>query len=140
MQKETYIGFIKEYLHDFNLPMVKVLNDNMWVIEFGLYIKDNSIYCALKDFNYKVGDEKNTRLFHKIVSNYVFGRKYKNITKNLDLNSNIWDSYSQEYLGDYLRFIRDYKNIDLMSMYNCFSGRILNNEIITFNIKKKYIL
>ena len=54
---------------------------------------------------------------------YERGEAVKNLTKVLELKNNIYDSYTHEYLGNYLRFIRDYDGIDLMSMYNCFSNR-----------------
>lgn len=56
--------------------------------------------------------------------------KYSNIpglTKVLNSPSNIYDSITHEYLGDYLRFLRDYYDVNLLSMYNCFNNKICNN-------------
>ena len=47
-----------------------------------------------------------------------------NLTKKMKLENDLYDSYTHRYLGDYLRFIRDYFNINLMSLYNCFDGTI----------------
>lgn len=68
----------------------------------------------------------------QIVGDYRYGDKILNLTHRLKLTSLIYDTYTHEYLGDYLRFYRDYKNVDLMSMYNCFNNQLPNN--INFNI------
>ena len=69
---------------------------------------------------------------------YVYNLRIKNGTKNLVINNNVYDSYTHEYLGDFLRFHRDYSNINLMPLYNCFSNRTCPNLDITFDVTPDY--
>lgn len=55
------------------------------------------------------------------------GNKILGLTKTLKNPTTLYNYQTHEYLGDYLRFLRDFENINLMSMYNCFSDRLCNN-------------
>lgn len=104
-------GYIKNLLHEFNLPQAKVItDDNMPKFKGKYYIKNRKIY-------YGVGNNKIEQ-----VGVYNFGDKIPNLTKNLVINSSKYDSYTHTYLGEFLRFIRDYKGLNLMPLYNCFNN------------------
>lgn len=104
------VGHIKELLHSFNLPMIPVYTDNTVLYENRAYIKDNEIV-------------KWTGSEFKFLADYIYNTQLVNVTKRLNMDSAIYDNYTHEYLGDYLRFIRDYHHVDLMSMYNCFGKK-----------------
>ena len=119
------VGYIKELLHSFNLPMIPVITDDTILYEGRSYIKDQSIV------KYEDGELKE-------LAPYVFNRNIVNITKQLKMNSSVYDIYTHDYLGEYLRFLRDYKHLDLMSMYNCFGERMpLRVNISTQTESKK---
>ena len=69
---------------------------------------------------YFVGNPVVSQLYHK-------GMYIPNYTKTLQIRNNVYDSYTHEYLGDYLRFKRDFEGINLMPLYNCFSNRVCEN-------------
>ena len=108
-----FVAEIKQILKDFNLP--KCLIGDEILLENNHYIKDYGIYL------YKNNKEKR-------VSVYNYGEKYLNITSNLRIDNQVYDRYTHRYLGNYLRFLRDYKGIDLMSMYNCFDGEAFKGQ------------
>lgn len=67
---------------------------------------------------------------------YFFGEDLGNYTRRLKIRGNAYDSYTHEYLGWYLRFMRDKKGIDLMPLYNCFSDDASKRLELAFTPKK----
>lgn len=125
-------GFIKQLLHSFNLPNVRVYKDDLWVYakeNDSLFLKNSQIVQVSKK---QIDSNGNKKILFKQISPYTFNSKINNLTTNLKINNLIYDSHTHEYLGNYLRFIRDYKNLNLMSMYNCFSNSLVNdNDALT---------
>lgn len=119
--QHIFVGYLKQLLHDFNLPKYKVYNENEPILDsnppkYILYIKDDKILYHCNDTWHQLGNK-----------NFVYNEKLLNYTKNLVINNNTYDSYTHEYLGNYLRFQRDYNNLNLMSLYNCFSNNVCYN-------------
>lgn len=141
---KTYNRQYEQYRKDYGIESPEILEtleaspENKFNVETGEltttsknvryfpYLKDGAIQ------EYINGSWRNIRWQtlenEKIVSatslyKYTYGDKILNYTKNLKINSNVYDSYTHEYLGDYLRFHRDFLNLNLMPLYNCFSNR-----------------
>ena len=149
-------GYIKEMLASFNLPCYKVYTrqqrehfeetgEELNVIAsqeaskasdtapekhpcFVSYIKDGSVQQYVKN------KEGNSYTWKVIADPYLYNIFVPNETKNYVIKNNIYDYYTHEYLGEYLRFIRDFHNVDLMPLYNCFSDHICNNIELTWDI------
>lgn len=115
-------GQIKQLLNEFNLPKYPVLTAGKPILKDFYYIYNNYI---LKANTSGIFEEFSFDNFDIISSSYTYGDKILNVTKNLVLDTNIYNSYTHKYLGDYLRFYRDYNGVDLMSMYNCFSNDVV---------------
>lgn len=113
-----YVGYIKQLLKSFNLPKCQIYKEELKDLYTSsmLYIKDNFIYRG-----------------NKIIDSYKIGDKLINITSNLSIKSNIYDAETHKYLGEYLRFLRDYTKLDLMQMYNCFTNESPVNLDVTYS-------
>lgn len=120
---DLVVGEIKQLLKTFNLPKCAVWDPIKPVFSGCYYLYENHIYQAL---NTGIFSEIDTVNF-KVIRRYTFNDKILNATKQYELNNLIYDSYCHRYLGEYLRFIRDYKGLNLMSMYNCFSNELAFN-------------
>ena len=97
------------------------------------YVKDNSIY------QYRWNSRRLTNISNSDFSwvkmmpgIYEDDKAVVNFTRTLKSSGSLYDTKTHEYLGEYLRFLRDYHGINLMSLYNCFSNQIYNN--ISFKI------
>lgn len=110
-----FVGQIKQILHDFNLPLCKIGNKNLTPNSY--YINNNSIY-------YYKEDEPPIFCY-----DYEYNVPYLNITNNFVVENMLYDRATHDYLGKYLRFLRDYQGINLMSMYNCFNGELLTIDV-----------
>lgn len=148
-------GYIKEMLASFNLPCYKVYTrqqrehfeetgEELNVIAsqeaskasgtapekhpcFISYIKEGSVQQYFKN-------NDNSYTWKVIADPYLYNIFVPNETKNYVIKNNIYDYYTHEYLGEYLRFIRDFHNVDLMPLYNCFSDHICNNIELTWDV------
>lgn len=107
------VGQIKQILHTFNLPQCAVGS---------AYPKEGSHYLTKNHIMRWERDGGN--LIPVPCERYVYGDEYINLTTTLPINNMLYDVETHQYLGRYLRFLRDYNDINLMSMYNCWDGSL----------------
>ena len=104
------LGHLKELLSSINLPLAKVYTDSTPLYDGRVYLKGSKLYKCSNGKLHEVG-------------NYS-GKFIPNITRKFKIKSSDYDSYTHEYLGDYLRYLRDRNNLNLMGLYNCFFGEM----------------
>ena len=131
------VGEIKQLLKSFNLPQYKVLVDGepIYIFKGISYIYKNLILISNVDKSFRNGFiyDENDFTYH---DTYYYGQNILNITHTLTIKNSNYDYLTHNRLGNYLRFLKDYKQLNLMSMYNCFNGQSANNIDIEFKLKQ----
>ena len=148
-----FTGYLKQLLSSFNLPTCRIYTrefaeylrknkkEDPRVIEsFNTitnnrlatrinYLKNDGLFNYFWDYNVESSDLNYLKTSWKQTSNilYKYSEAFPGLTKTLNSPGKIYDTTTHEYLGEYLRFLRDYNQLDLMSLYNCFSNKIYNN-------------
>lgn len=102
------VGQIKQILSTFNLPQCQV----------GSLYPKAGMHFLTKHHIMRWDNNLNVIPSER----YVYGREYLNLTSTLPISNMIYDATTHRYLGKYLRFLRDYHGLNLMSMYNCWDG------------------
>jgi hypothetical protein len=160
-----FTGFLKQKLSSVNIPTCKIYTkefadyfertgkEDPRVVEStdGVVYKDADKRSAVR-VNYLKGNEVfnyyNDRLNASKYGGswrranslfYDSGSNIPGLTKVLHSPGISYDTKTHEYLGEYLRFLRDYHDVDLMSMYNCFSDSRCNNLFIRFPYENKTV-
>lgn len=93
------------------------------------YLKDGNICTYLLKAPDSVQELNKTKATWKQSSStfYDSEKAIFGLTRTLNSLGSNYDTTTHEYLGDYLRFLRDYHNVNLMSLYNCFNNKIYSN-------------
>lgn len=153
-----FTGYLKQLLSSFSLPSCKIytrefteyleahgnedpriiesfddISDERLAVRIN-YLKNNELYNYFCNYSENLGNLEAARAVWKKSTNvyYTSDKFMPGLTRRLDSPGVSYDTKTHEYLGDYLRFIRDYYNINLMSLYNCFTNKIYNNIYFNF--------
>ena len=147
-----FTGYLKQLLSSFSLPACKVYSHD-FTRYFERYGKEDPRILTSFDANYtarpglQVNYLKNNELCqyvgtstadgfweYKADAYYTKEKFIPGLTRRLNSPGINYDTKTHEYLGDFLRFIRDYYGINLMSLYNCFTDKIYSNVYFPFVI------
>ena len=93
------------------------------------YLKANELYNYVWDYSQTGLDLGNKNVYWKRTSPIFYSgdKSINGLTRVLSSQGNVYDTATHEYLGEYLRFVRDYYGINLMSLYNCFNNTLCKN-------------
>ena len=93
-----------------------------------LYLKHNELFSYFWDTSRGISTTNKTASWIPTTSFYYNKDKsIPGLTRTLNSLGIVYDTATHEYLGEYLRFLRDYYDVNLMSLYNCFNNKAYNN-------------
>lgn len=147
--------FIKALLSSIPLPVFNTISDGDYLIAGCYYCYNNNIVLCTRSGvinterqqgltcspdilcgSYLVcgsNGAKSIPAAYDIISSYTLGDRVRKITYEYTNRCNYYDGDTHRYLGDYLRFYRDYTGINLMPFYNCFSYKTSNKFFFSKN-------
>lgn len=149
-----FTGYLKQFLASFNLPACKIYTqefakylerhnqeDPRIIQSFDLHGKQGQLLKSVR-VNYLKGNElynyfglENPSWQRSSDMFYSSDKTRQGLTINLNSAGPSYDTATHTYLGEYLRFLRDYHGVNLMSLYNCFTDKICNNIYYKHTIK-----
>lgn len=140
-------NFIKSLLYNVNLPILKTISEDDYIVEGNTYIYKQSVVKCIRTGYVMFGSDATLRCSQSVIihsnsplvgdnpsmgeyvitSPFVAGELYDSFTQRYISKYSYYDSDTHRYLGKYLRYIRDIYSIDLMPFYNCFNYKIVSD-------------
>lgn len=123
-------NYIKHILDNTALPKIDRWQENEYVVNGNRYIVNNTIKLAIKSGIPKSGNDIN---YFKHIEAYNPERLSDNDLLKFSSGKSYYDDSTHYYFGSYLRELKESKNIDLLSMYNVWGGKIISNFKLLYN-------
>ena len=130
-----FTGYLKQFLSSINLPACKV-----YTREFAKYLEKHGTEDPRVLESFDTTDSRASTCINYIKNNELYNyfwntsndkvwkrssevfysdeKTVRGLTRKLNSPGIQYDTITHEYLGEYLRFLRDYYHVNLMSMYN----------------------
>lgn len=156
-----FVNYLKEFLSTYNLPKFKVYTqadakyaldpqhageESPDIIESIAATNNTEVEGKRAFWQYNYLRQNSIQRYRRITpesgkpfwrwetipqDSFYVGKKDLNNTKRLLLKTTTYDFYTHKYLGEYLRFKRDYYGFNLMPLYNCFTEALMPSLDIT---------
>lgn len=143
--------FIKGLLSNTNIPLFNFVKEGDLILKGGIYIYDHWVIRCEEEGNLFIEDSEILYPSYELVPNAGLypgaGSKPASITVlghynnedtskyNYKYKSSIryYDSETHKHLGNYLRYLRDKENLNLMMYYNCYNYYMIDEVSLVKN-------
>lgn len=112
------------YASDFLYVQDKKIEDYMTIIEPHKYYRYDSP-LVVTDSLIKINKPKLAE--YELLNNFIFGEDIHGVTQRFVSNVSYYDPTTHKILGEYLRLLKNQFDVNLMPLYNCFTGEIVTN-------------
>lgn len=162
MQKfytDTLISrFIKYMLSQVHIPLITTVNDSYPIHQGLTYLYNNQIINCTKSGTIKLEHDGKHPSVLTFPSFYLFpGSGYTTATYDIlvsdaraslspntyyshNSTTTYYDSETHKHLGNYLRYIRDSYDLNLMPYYNCYSSKQISGITLNASSDNRYTL
>lgn len=124
--------FIQAIINNTPLPIYQTVRDYDYIVKGATYIYKRSVIECTKS-GYINDNDKTERATFNQINKYNYREFQPSIDKLNFCNCSYYDNQTHTLLGEYLRWMRDIKRINLMQMYNCFGNEIIDDMEIVGN-------
>lgn len=146
--------FIKRLLRTTPLPLLNIILDGEYIVDGCYYLYQNLIikatssgtFCIDPNIHLLPGVKVHFDINSDNLATYTVVKYYnpddRQQTYNFHSKFPYYDPETHYHLGEYLRYLRNTKNLDLLPYYNCYSGKSIPNVSLgTFlNTENKRVL
>lgn len=120
-QESLISKYIQGLLQKIPVPTIRIYEDDMYLKAGEQVITKYGIYKSTKtDGNVSLTDLEK-------VCDYKFGDYLPGYTTTYISSEDGYDPYTHYYLGQYLRLVKCFYNVDLMPLYNCYAGKVVSS-------------
>ena len=116
--------FIKYFLSNVNIPLLTCVNINQQIYQGVTYLFNNSVIKCTKS-GLLLSDNVSDAAEYEILVTNATPEITPNTYYSFNSTTTYYDPETHKHLGNYLRYLRDCYDLNLMPYYNCYSEKTI---------------
>ena len=133
--------YLKNKINNTNIPNIRYVCDGQYITKDICYVhRGNIIRCTKSGYINKISETYKIPLTNKnlasytLIGNYYFDMESPTLTNRHKFNTDDYNLHIHEMLGEYLRCLRGYYGLDLMSLYNCAMPSFIDDLTVDYEL------